>query len=154
MRKFGKKNMLNFDSEKNINMSMEYDDDEDNFYQREFSKKLKNVNKLEKDSEENYFLFKKNKKNSNSNLNLNSNFPNNTSTLKENSHQEQKSKKKVIRLSELENSNLYYILNIDEGSSKEDIKRAYKNMLKQASRQRRKFRGIPEYKQSVSNIIK
>ena len=111
---------MNYDSDKNLNM--EYDDDEDNFYQSEYSKKLKNVNSQEKDNEENFFLFKKNKKNSN----LNS--TNKTSTLQENSHQEQKSNKKTIRLSELENSNLYFILNIDEASNKEDIKRAYRNL--------------------------
>jgi hypothetical protein len=41
----------------------------------------------------------------------------------------EKKKKKTIRLSELQDNNLYNILNIDENSTQEEIKKAYKKLV-------------------------
>ena len=41
----------------------------------------------------------------------------------------EKKKKKTIRLSELQDNNLYNILNIDENSTQEEIKKAYKKLI-------------------------
>ena len=52
-------------------------------------------------------------------------------SIKKNNFTEKEKKKikKTMRLSELEDSNLYNILNIDENSTQEEIKKAYKKLI-------------------------
>jgi len=54
----------------------------------------------------------------------------NKNLIKKNINKKEKKKiKKTIRLSELQDNNLYNILNIDENSTQEEIKKAYKKLV-------------------------
>ena len=108
MKKFGKNknnhffnvNNNNFDINNNNNNEIFIFDD-DCFYEHFLLKNLNKTNEL----------------NNNNNINNNKNNNNN------------KNKKNFFRLSELENNNLYFILNCEENSTLDEIKKNYKKLI-------------------------
>ena len=109
MKKFGKNknnhffnvNNNNFDINNNNNNEIFIFDD-DCFYEHFLLKNLNKTNELN---------------NNNNNINNNKNNNNN------------KNKKNFFRLSELENNNLYFILNCEENSTLDEIKKNYKKLI-------------------------
>ena len=108
MKKFGKNknnhffnvNNNNFDINNNNNNEIFIFDD-DCFYEHFLLKNLNKTNEL----------------NNNNNINNNKNNNNN------------KNKRNFFRLSELENNNLYFILNCEENSTLDEIKKNYKKLI-------------------------
>ena len=108
MKKFGKNknnhffnvNNNNFDINNNNNNEIFIFDD-DCFYEHFLLKNLNKTNEL----------------NNNNNINNNKNNNNN------------KNKRNFFRLSELENNNLYFILNCEENSTLDEIKKNYKKLV-------------------------
>jgi hypothetical protein len=103
MKKFGKKTQTISEDIVDYNFN-----EENNFYENEMSKKLKISNNPIND---NNFIFKSK---TNKVIDIETNKPN------------LKNKSKMKRLSELEQRNLYNILNLSEFSSIEQIKKSYK----------------------------
>ncbi len=133
MKKFGKKqSQILIHNKDNDNYDdLYYQRDEDDIYEKEFSKKL-HQNKI-KESDEwgqgSFFVFKKNKKIHNENFQQKPETE--TEVINTNKQPESKThnkKPKLQRLSELEENNLYFSLNINQHSNKDEIKRAYKNL--------------------------
>ena len=93
-----------FDNNNNNNEIFIFDDD--CFYEHFLLKNLKKTNEFKTNKNKNK---NKNKKNNNNNNNNNN--------------------KNFFRLSELENNNLYFILNCEENSTLDEIKKNYKKLI-------------------------
>lgn len=135
MKKFGNRNLQFHNPSIYNNESIYTNYEDDNIYEKEFSKRLISSNSYNhtksQSREEQFYLFKKQKK---IEKEINQKTPD-TNTHQEstfnanrNPSQTAVNKPKIKRLSELEQNNLYFILNIEHNSSKDNIKRAYKNL--------------------------
>jgi hypothetical protein len=127
MKKFGKKHtqILNINKDNEI-YEIYGAGEEDDIYDRELSKKLHQSRENQEKETEKYFLFKNYKKLQRENFQETIAESNNHNNEQESKTQHKKFKLK--RLSELEENNLYFSLNIDQHASKDEIKRAYKNL--------------------------
>jgi hypothetical protein len=143
MKKFGSK--LNDKTDNFISDDMDIDN---LYYESELSKKLKfsntfqhnNINPTTNSTEDSekfndYFIFKKKnfKKQNLPDEIIQTQIP---PKIKDESHSiidsssSKKKEKNIKRLSDLENNNFYFILNVSENCTKEEIKKSYKNLCK------------------------
>jgi len=139
MKKFGKKqSQIIVHNKDNYNLGdLYYERDEDDIYEKEFSKKLyqNEIKESDESGKNSFFIFKKNKKIQNENFEQKPKIETETENEAEgNNYKKQPGSKtenkipKLQRLSELEENNLYFSLNVDQHASKDEIKRAYKNL--------------------------
>jgi hypothetical protein len=128
MKKFGKRNLQIHNLSVYTDECRNIENEDEIIYEKEFSKKLNYSNSFDHSNKEKFLLFKKQKKSENKIEKEKIQNQQSDNLFNSESNSTRYKNTKLKRLSELEQTNLYFILNISQNSTKDNIKRAYKNL--------------------------